>query len=57
MMVKFLVNGSPDIKRISLVHVYRLEFNTFIGSPLLSVSQWMMAAVIELGCISIWSND
>ena len=39
MMVKFLVDGSPDIKRISLVHVYLLEFNTFIGSPLLSVSQ------------------
>ena len=52
MMVKFLVNGSPDMKRISLVHVYRLEFNTFIGSPLLSVSQRMRAAVIELGCIS-----
>ena len=26
MMVKFLVNGSPDIKRISVVHVNRLEF-------------------------------
>ena len=52
MMVKFLVNGSPDIKRISSVYVYRLEFNTFIGSPLLSVSQRMRAAVIELGCIS-----
>ena len=25
-MVKFLVNGYPDIKRISLVHAYRLQY-------------------------------
>ena len=52
MMVKFLVNGYPDIKGISLVHVYRLEFNTFIDVRCCLLASGFRAAVIELVRIS-----